>query len=239
MKSFVRLSLLLVLVCASACTTSIRQHPGFAEYKKTHKTVAILTPDVKMEYHSFDGTNRMPDREAAIRAQILKELPPLLAKRGFQVQPVDFEAWMQQYPQMRAEMGRIWVSYDQITKDLYSKQMDEKEAFQTQKTLGPAVNPFADAAKTDMLMMVKFEGFEKSGGMQAKDLTVAITMGVLLGVAPMSPSDAAAVHAVLIDGTTGNILWSNVAPGVKSVLLGSDAVTHALEGVLQPLDDKK
>lgn len=112
---------------------------------------------------------------------------------------------------LRFQATELQATFDQALGDLFQEGVFQTP--QASRSLGPQAARVADPLGVDALALVRIEGYTKSGGEVAKDWakTVAgatLTLGVLVPVP--SPMSGAAIVSALIDGGTGDVLWTNV-----------------------------
>lgn len=197
----------LVLLTAACEHTTIRQHPNFAENWNKQYSLAILPPEAHIEYVQFDSDNhRMKDGENTAIRLMESEAPKIFRAQGYKVISADFNRLFQEEPELKFELEKIRQSTNAQLQELYERNpLPPEKAFAFRKSVGPLVNIFADYANVDILVYMKYVGYEKSDGLIAKD----VLAGLLLG--GVSPSEAGAIEAVFLDGTTGDILWTNGA----------------------------
>jgi hypothetical protein len=75
--------------------------------------------------------------------------------------------------------------------------------------VGPIANLFAVAGGADALVLTRYFGFDKSGGQRAKEVVANVLPAVLTHVAASSPGAGGRVEVGLVDGMSGDVLWTN------------------------------
>jgi hypothetical protein len=204
-------ALIVVASIMSGCAvTPIRQHPDFASATRKVQTVTILPADVTFERVVFNGDNeRLTEREGTIAEKLYQTFETTLKNKQYTVQPSIEQRQKKTGKNVDFELQQVRTAYGEAAKQLYEKAATEEESKKYRVTLGPVVNPIATFTNAEALLYVRFYGFEKSGGQQAKDIVAGALLAVLTGVATVGAPEGAALEVALIDGTTGDVLWAN------------------------------
>ncbi|GIW42220.1 MAG: hypothetical protein KatS3mg076_2797 [Candidatus Binatia bacterium] len=221
MKGTSRLWLRAVVVVVSvasvsACTTTVRKHPGFEERRKELRSVAVMPPEVEIVRVVFRGDNEELREEAEAVSQRLAELLEAeLRRRGFEVKPVRLaEPELSQDADLRFELTQIRATFAEKSAEMFQVgRMSKSEALAYEASLGPSVNRFADRAGVDALCFVRMAGWKKSGGEIARDWTMTLLLGAATagGLVRVPHAKGAGIEVALVDGTTGDVLWANAA----------------------------
>lgn len=193
------------LMLLTACTTTIRQHPDFHERVAQVVEVGIMPPEVIVTKIMFKGDNqRLTAEERGLARQIPQLLLRSLAEHDFTVRvvPLDDEMF-KAFPELRFETTQSQLAFASAMNQMY-KTVDILESNSlTSESLGPEVTQFADVAGVDTLLFSRYSAFKKSEGELAKDIIV----GLIVGGIP--PTEGGALEVSLVDGITGDVLWSN------------------------------
>ncbi len=202
------LALSLLVGCA---TTTERVHPDFARRERATERLLVLPMDVKIMQVGFTGDNaRIPAREAAVTADLARLVPALLTQRGHSTQLLDLDA-VTDAPDLRFVTEQVRTAYESVSKQLYEQiNLPEDKRASIRASLGPVVNRLADYADADALVLVRGNGFEKTRGMIAKDVVAATLLATLTGQALVQPTSGLVTEVALVDGTTGDVLWTNI-----------------------------
>lgn len=208
----------IVLLLTGCAQTTVRQHPAFADATRKVERIAILPPQVTHTLVQFDGKGpRNPAKEAAIGRAIVKSLKAALEKRGYTVTTELVDAVNGRDEALSYEFEQFKTAYEQGAKELYATPaVTEAEADKFKVSLGAAGNTFALMSGADALMLVRFDGIEKSSGQVAKEVVASALLSVFTGVVMIPAAEAGSAELALIDGVTGDVLWSNRggSPGV-------------------------
>lgn len=227
------IAILVIFLNVGCALTTVREHPDFANAKRKVNTVAVIPPEVEIVRLVFDGDNqRMPQREREVFEQLKTQIPQLLKEHGYEVRDSQLESLHEGDSDIRYELEQLKTAYKQASKELYEKPaVPPEEAYKYKVSVGPVINQFAERAGVDALVIVYCSGFEKSGGLQAKEIVASALLAALTGSYVVSQNQGASIEAALIDGTSGDILWSNASGGQLSV----EAV---IKNVIAELPDK-
>ena len=207
------LSLVLVCGCASMLPTTVRQHPSFAKNVIRPTSLAVLPPEVVVEHLVFDGNHhRLPEKEKAITKTIIAELPNILTEKEYLVERSLSDH--SKVANFAFEFHQLIEAYSNRSEELYQRfELVPSKAFSMEKSIGPMVNRISEHADADALLIVRYNGFEKSAGLQTKEFAGSLLFAALTGVLPMHASQGATVEAAIIDGISGDILWTNIFGG--------------------------
>lgn len=207
--------ILIFLLHGCATYTSVRQHEDFQDSAKQIKSVVVLPPQVEIEMIVFSGENTpLDDKEHAISKEITSLAASRLSQEGLEVVDFDFNQAIKEDEEFAYAVTQCEESLKNATQDLYngtSVTVENKSNFKA--NIGPVVNAIAEKTGAESVLFMEYYGFEKSGGMVAKDITAAILLGALTGSVPVTPSSGSALNIALIDSTNGDILWNNVKSG--------------------------
>lgn len=246
MKSFIHrfmpgMALLLIVSLVSGCAmmTPIRQHPDFANAARQVQTVAILPPDVEYLRIVFTGDNeRQTDKEQTITQELQEGLETALKKKQYTLRPWLSDKQKAANKNVSFDLQQVRTAYNEAAKQLFEKPANEEESKNYRVSLGPVVNPVASLVNAEALLYVRYNGFQKSGGQQTKDIVAGALLGVLTGVMPVYAAEGSVLEVALIDGATGDVLWANRGGNQGPGGLGFQAPAMA-ENILTRLPGKE
>ena len=229
------LGVLAVAGCATSTTTA-RSHPTLESELRRVNTVVILPPRVEIEYVTLTGENeRMTDKENEIRGQLVEIAERSLSHRGYELVDFDFAGTIASDEEFAYTITQVREGFDRARQDLQlGKKVSEEEAGKIRTSVGEAVNIVAAKTGADAILLMRYAGFDKSGGQVAKDLSTSLLVGALTAglVIPVKSTSGAVSEAALIDGLTGEVLWANVTFGG----LGADIISDCLESCPRDID---
>jgi len=226
------------IVSGCATMTPIRQHPDFANAARKVQTVAILPPDVEYVRIVFNGDNeRQTEKEQAIVKDLYLGLETALKKKQYTLRPWLSAKQEEENKNASFDLQQVRTACNEASKQLFEKPANEEESKNYRVSLGPVVNPVASLVDAEALLYARFNGFEKSGGQQTKDIVAGALLSVLTGVVAVPAAEGAVLEVVLIDGATGDVLWANRGGNAGPGGLGFGAPTMA-ENILTRLPGK-
>ena len=201
------------IVLLHGCSvTGQRQHPDFDENRRLIEQVAVLPPKVEIKMITFTGENEeLFEREADIAAKLDESARRILEDRGYAVCGTHFDKLAETDPDLAFQTEQLRTAFTEASKDLYTGQMVSAEDYKRfDVTVGPIVNRFSEVANADALLLMTFSGIVKSEGEMRKEIAASILLAALTGSYAHPASEAAAVEVALLDGNTGDVLWTNV-----------------------------
>lgn len=208
----------LVATLSGCSMTSVREHPDFASGKRKIQVVAILPTEVEYRHLIFTGENeRDPEREKSIASDIESGMVAALQSRGYTAKLDVVDKARSGDKEFNFQLEQLRSAYVQVDKELYARPMvAEGESTQFKVGVGPLANPFAAMAGADALLIANYQGFDKSSGLMAKEITSSVLLGALTGVYYAPAKSGGRIELSLIDGASGDVLWSNVFGGPMS-----------------------
>jgi hypothetical protein len=218
MKSLRMVAVLSILLVVAGCaTTTTRTHPTLEEQLHHVNSVVIAPPRVEIEYVTLTGENeRLTEQEAVIRSQLISIAKDALTAHGYEIVEFDFDSAMENDEEFAYTVTQIREGFDKAKEDLnLGKQVSEEQAKKLQICLGEAANIVAAESGADAILLIRYAGFDKSGGYVAKDVGTSVLVAVLSmgSVIMASPTSGAITEVALIDGITGDLLWADVKGG--------------------------
>jgi hypothetical protein len=214
-------AVLLMGMVATGCThTSVRKHENLDKHLLEIDSVVIAPPVVSIEFVAFDSLNeRMREEEARIKYALIQAADNALRNHGYDVVDFDFEQALNDDSEFAFRVELLRQEFGFIRRELYeSASVPTSSMSDFRSSVGSIANTLSEKSGADAILMMHYNGFQKSTGIIVKDAGVAIVVAALTGVAISSPPSGATVELVMIDGTTGNVLWSDVrgAAGLNS-----------------------
>lgn len=206
------LTLLLSAFALGGCATytDVRQHQDLQQEARHIATVAVLPADVSIELVTFTGENeKESDKQNTIATQLDAVARKQLEAQGLKVVDFDFAKAVQEQPNLAFTLTQCKEALAKAKKTLYGDRVQEKNKGKFKETIGPAANAIAEATGADALLLIKYDGFEKSGGMIAKDIVAGALLAVLTGSMPVSAKEGSQVEVALIASDSGDVLWMN------------------------------
>ena len=237
-----KFSMLIFALLATGCAvTTNRLHPNLVEELKQVEKIVIAPPDVSINLIKFKGDNeRISEEEERYKQVIVKFAEEKLVQSGFTVVDFDFKNAIDEDSEFAYLVNQVKEDFEVAKKDLKAGlSISENEAKKLQSKVGEAVNQVSNKTGADAILLIRYEGFKKSEGQIAKDIGTSVLVGVLtLGsVVPVQPASGALAEVAMIDGTTGEVLWTDVKQGTLSELVARSTLTTLPLDVDAPLAD--
>lgn len=207
---------LLALALLAGCAprqqlTSIRRHPDLFARQRGVKSVAVVPPDVTVVEVQFVGdVERQRQGEVALARDLADDVTAKLRAKGYEVKPaVLAETDLGDDDALRLRLAKLDQAGRQMSFKLWRKgALPPAEAESARASVGPQVNPFAERAGADALVLVRMEAAVKSSGQQYADIFVGVLYAAG-GVYYNAPEAGAILNVLLVDGISGEVLWAN------------------------------
>ncbi|HCU53101.1 MAG TPA: hypothetical protein DIC36_02050 [Gammaproteobacteria bacterium] len=195
--------------------TTMREHPDFAAQKRQVKNIAVLPTDVEYLLLVLTGDNeRLTDEERNVKTTMAEALPGLLEQRGYQVRKTSAEELATIVKDANFTIEQAKSAYNEVSKQLYERGMvEEEEAKKFRVSIGPVGAAVAEALKADAFLFTRYSGFKKSEGLIAKEIVSSAMLGALTGVVVVPAPAGGSMEMALIDGYSGDVLWTNRGGG--------------------------
>jgi hypothetical protein len=209
--AFTLASLVLLTGCATNYTT-VREHKDLAESASHIASVVIVPADVSIELIAFTGDNeRETTKEGSFAKSLYASAKTSLEGKGLTVVDYDFDKGVAENQNLAFAVTQCKESLNKAAAaTLYKKPVSEKDKARFAESVGAAANVIAEATGADAMLLIDYKGFEKTAGMQTKDMAAGILLGVLTGTVAVAPSQGARVQVALVATGSGDILWTNV-----------------------------
>ena len=176
------------------------------DYLSHLTTVAVLEPVVEMVLYDLSRDSLLlVDEQQRMSAQMTRSARAGIEQAGFTLSsnPGAIAA-----PDSRFASRRL---IENTIRQLRSESDSES-------AIGSYVNQIADPLKADAVLVSRYRGWRKTAGQQRKDQTSAALLGTItLGVRTASAEpDSGYLEMALIDGSSGEILWTAIASGKQA-----------------------
>lgn len=212
---------LLVPLFLSACTsfTTTRQNPDFAATWEKQYSVAILPPEVTIDFIDLEGKSQpLPDEEVKAVKIIKSESQKILAEKGYKPVSFDFTSYFDKYPDYRDQIIDLRKNIKSELKTIEAAPTAKVEdSIKYSATIGDLASLTSKLSKADLLLYVGYEGFEKSDGLRAANFGMAVLQQAIIGQSGQYNPEGGFFRVALIEGATGNIMWLNTGPANQPV----------------------
>ena len=206
---------MIAALLAAGCATKppLKPDPEVAEMTRKVGTVAVLPPQVEFVEIVFSGDNqRIPEEETRIAGTLEAKLDELVGAKHFVIRKPAADADEQQKRDAAFEIEQLHAAFTAATKE---EKTSDKPGFRPRASVGLAATVVASRMDADAILLSRYSGFKKSGGQAAKEIMAGALLAVLTGYAAIPAHEGGTVAMALIDGATGEILWTgggNVGP---------------------------
>jgi len=210
----------LAALLLAGCASAVPVDHELAASRARIRTVAVMPPDVRIARHVFHGDDEPLTADMdRVRRQLPALLGGVLARHGFTLKPARLdETDVAGESELRYQRTLVTGRFRAAA------AMDTTRETDYRLSLGPEVNRFADRADVDGLLFAEMTGWKKSRGQIARDVATSV---MLLGHV-VYHTEAADLRVALVDGTTGDILWS-----ATTTVAGRDFAGPALPGLVE------
>jgi hypothetical protein len=217
--------LVTIIITGLGCSTTVRLNPRLEEKRDNIYSVGLMPGKANIVLVKFKGDNeRLTEKEEATCAELERWVKMELNMLGWSVINADMGIESEDIDNdFRFTVSSLDKECNRVLGSLYKRPTwftgQAKKC--TSYTLGPDINILADRYEADALVFLRYRGFEKSGGEIAKDAAKSILIGIAtLGSAvPIYYSRGGEVFVMLVDGDSGDMLWSNSASMAQGISL--------------------
>lgn len=198
------------------------QHEQFAQRQQKIKTIAVVPADVAFNLDTVaDGMQRDAAREDQIRAELRATAEAQIASHGYKVD-ASLAARMAAGDQNLAfEFEQFKQRYVGIANESRRRNPAEDGVALVKTGVGPQAIAWAANSGVDALLLVRYQGFSRSGGKVFVDSIPGVLLGALTGIGYAAKKSDAYLEAVLIDAVSGEVLWFNDTGEQKNVFFSS------------------
>lgn len=201
--------------CASSGTTTVRQHPELDGAVARIERIAILRPEVgELRVTAFGGNELQPERERMLAEQLVRTLRSALQGKSYTV-ITEPESWPGDEIKPETPETRLLRStYSTVVRQIHTAAVSPDEARRFRISVGPVATAVAAQRGADALLVVRYSGYQKSGGRKTAEAVSSALLAGMTGIAggPITGSEGQ-IELALIDGSNGNLLWSNQLSG--------------------------
>jgi len=229
----------LISSCATAPDQSwLWQHPEYAKSERMGRVVAVLPPDVELVERSAQSNKRNESREEAIGKQLHAAVTTALAKRGFTPKADLLERSAANDSEFKLQYEQLKAEFDQASSTHNLISTESILARNERIGVGQTANGIAAARGADMLVLVRYRGWEDSDRPSDAAMAGGIVAGAMLGLATgiavvptRRPSHTTlTIEVGLIDVTSGDLMWLRSSM-FSTVNLGEQVLQTALDSL--------
>lgn len=235
----IRVIALLAMAFLSGCATytTVREHPQLESQLSRIDSVVITPAMVTIQQINFTGNNeRLTELEASIQGQLYEIAKTQLTEQGYRIVDFDFQTAINEDEDFAYAVTQVREGFSEAKGKLYQRlAVDVKEKRSIQASVGPSVNMIAEKSVADAVLLMQYAGSKKSSGSVAKDVAVSVVVTLLTGSTPIPNKEASVVELALLDGTTGDVIWSNILNHEQLSTLGATRAFQTLPADIDPV----
>lgn len=204
--------------CAGAPTSNVRQQPDLAQSVGRLEKIAILPPEVGQLRLTATGEYELiPDREKVIFRDLTNRLKSELEARSYTILVAPENGPGDEVRPENPEIRQLRIAAAAALHELYGERQSVPNDVTNDlhANVGLAALSVAKQRKADALLIVRYNGQEKSGGrIAAEVIGMALISGLAGGNGGGSVSRSQGeIQLALIDGHSGDVLWANRLSG--------------------------
>lgn len=222
-NSYGRLILLMVLLFGSGCATTpmttVRQHPELEQRLTRIRSIAILPVEVAYLHKTVSGDELQPEKERDLQRDFMTTLGRMLESKRYQVvrmEPALADTMNAGTPEIRQLREDANSASNQV-----SLAVPVTEMTVSMSITGSTVQSLAKIKKADALLLARYNGHDSSGGRTAARVVTAGIIGGLTGYTAVPPNAGGTCDLLLVDGESGDVLWTNHLAGSTDRKRGS------------------
>lgn len=215
--------------CSSLQPTTTREHEDLEQHLLKVEKVVIAPPDVLIELLKVSGDNeRISALENSTRQGIINLARRELRLAGYEIVEFDFARAVAEDDELAFKVTQVKEAFDAAREELRAGRpltASQKRAFNA--TVGSAVNAVSARTEADAVLLLRYAGFKKSEGMVTRDVATSVVVGILtMGQGILVYDTAgASMEAALIDGVTGDVLWTDSRAGPLDTSIATAAMS--------------
>lgn len=206
----VRAILILSIILTCSCSiTSMRVHPTLADELQRIEKVVIIPPAVSIKAKTLTGEDyHLVDEEQIVAKKLTAIAKRKLQDSGYQVVDFDFEALTSKDEDFALLVNNIREEFNRLKTEIqYGKFISTHKARQFHVSVGETINVIAYKSLADAVLLINHTGYKSSDAKVAKEIATSILLQNLTSDAIQSTGGT--TEAALIDGTTGDLLWTD------------------------------
>lgn len=203
------------VVLLSGCTfshlTLERKHQDYYSLINQSKSIMILTPNVTVSEIFYDGTSKeMLDEEATVSEEISTKTKRLLERYGYNCK-INSDVNFKSNRELQFDISKLKMTIDNTLPELYGKAVKSQDKAKFHASVGPIASVVASQTNADALLLIYYSAYHRSAGLQAKDFFADLLYAIItLGGSNLTAPSGARAFAILVDGASGSILWTNI-----------------------------
>lgn len=204
---------MVIFLNSCAAPTRLRLHPEFVENPQSVNSITVLPIECHVQYYDLSDENRNhPGRENEIDSLVMPLIPKILESQKYQVTTLSLSADSLDSTDVQNWVADMHASHAASLPRMYPRgDISMEEILNYAGHISADIVGWYPGEETDAYLLVQYSGFKRSPGALAAGMGGGIVLGVLTGVVVIPLPEGGTMQAALVDATSGNILWHNVA----------------------------
>lgn len=214
--------------CSFPHFTLERKHKDYYSLINQSKTIMVLTPTVSVSKIYYDGTSKeMLEEEAEVSEEISNKTKQLLERYGYTCK-INSDVKFKSNRELQFDISKLKMTIDNTLPELYGKAVKPQDKAKFNANVGPIASVVASQTNADALLLINYNAYHRSAGLQVKDFFADVLYGIItLGKSRYTYSSGARTFAILVDGASGSILWSNIhTDGIAGSYIAIDTLSR-------------
>jgi hypothetical protein len=197
-----------VVALAGCAVKGPLQHSEFNQRQLTIQTIVVVPADVVFSLDTVsDGAQRNATREAQIRWVLQRAGERQLQARGYRLHNALAEQLGKGDNELAFAAEQLRGRYGSVVEET-NKRSSGDDAL-VKATLGPQSTAWAASAGADALLIVRYQGFERSKGKAVIDSVPGVLLAAVTGFGYVANTSGGYLEVALIDAVSGEVLWVN------------------------------
>ena len=228
----------LISLLLAACSTTKPSLPE-AQLAKLHslRKVAILPPQVEVYSVAVGGAKeQLTQQELQVTNELIDSVRQQLADQGRDAQATGVGTKKADDAEQLFRDTWLRETYDRIAQGLHPAPPTTAAAFAAD--LGAEAKAVTQELGADGLILIRCHAEQRTRGSVAGEMATKLLVGIATAGMFMPPGDPAGtivVDAALVDGGSGNVVWSNTAGDFKMAFMADSFDKSVLDGVVKKL----
>ncbi len=200
------LLLLVLLVAASGCTSTVRTSERFEAEKDAIAAMAVMPPRVAHRLRTAAATVTEADAEAqaAVNAAVHEAFENVLDGTSVRLAPLALsDSAVAADPDLALTLTRAQESFEEAA-DVLAETKEKVLSVE----VDPEVGYFADMADSDYLLFVRGESWGSTTA-AARDIAVGVASALLFGGAAITQQKGLVLQVALVNANTAEVVWFN------------------------------
>ncbi|WP_460234177.1 hypothetical protein [Aurantivibrio plasticivorans] len=230
---------ILISGCASNTTPNAKDqnmHPSLLDELQRIKTVVIIPPIVDIRFLTLTGEDEdLVSDENQIINYIKTTTRSHLEKAGYGIVEYNFDAAKSNDTNFTYTITKVYQDFYRVKSDLQAKRrIPQLNTNSMPIYVSEAIHDITHKVGADAILISRFSGYKKSVAYVAKEAGAVFTQNLLTTNRhrrKASTANGAIIDIALLDGHTGELLWTNSRVDFLSKSLADKALSTLPQSV--------